>query len=234
MFVLREPYTLTQINALARPHVDLHQRQPCAPLYAAIASHFARAAMNATNSPELIDIASRSYPRWIETLRDQTKVLIRPLTPEDRNAERAFIEGLSEQARRYRFLGQVRSPSESLLRQLTELDYVHQVAFAAVVNDNLHDRIVGVSRFSTDASGRSCECAVTVTDDWQNKGLATVLMRHLIAVARSLDIERMISIDDAQNVRMRDLARHLGFSCRRDPDDATQVIHELMLRPHEA
>lgn len=190
--------------------------------------------MNATHPSALTEVANRSYPRWIETLRDQTRILIRPLVPEDRAAEKAFIEGLSEQARRYRFLGQVRSPSESLLRQLTELDYVHQVAFAAVVNDDLHDRIVGVSRFSTDASGRSCECAVTVTDDWQNKGLGTVLMRHLIAVARSLGIERMVSFDDAQNVQMRDLARHLGFSRRVDPDDASQVIHELTLRPHES
>ncbi|MDG2518381.1 GNAT family N-acetyltransferase [Lysobacter soli] len=190
--------------------------------------------MNANPPLVRAEVANRSYPRWIETLRDQTKVLIRPLTPDDRDAERAFIEGLSEEARRYRFLGQVRSPSEDLIRQLTELDYVHQVAFAAVVNDNLHDRIVGVSRFATDATGRSCECAVTVTDDWQNRGLATVLMRHLIAVARSLEIERMVSFDDAQNVQMRDLARHLGFSCRVDPDDATQVIHELTLRPHES
>jgi N-acetylglutamate synthase-like GNAT family acetyltransferase len=187
--------------------------------------------MNATNTPSVPEPPNRTYPRWIEALRDRTKILIRPLTFDDRDAEKAFIEGLSDEARHYRFLGQMKSPSEHLLRQLTQLDYVHQVAFAAVVNDNLHDRIVGVSRFSTDASGRSCECAVTVTDDWQHKGLGTVLMRHLIAVARSLGIERMVSIDDAQNVQMRELANYLGFSCRVDPDDPTQVLHELTLRP---
>lgn len=187
--------------------------------------------MNATHIPAVPETPNRTYPRWIETLRDRTKILIRPLTADDRNAEKAFIEGLSDEARHYRFLGQVKSPSDSLLRQLTELDYVHQVAFAAVVNDNLHDRIVGVSRFSTDASGVHCECAVTVTDDWQHKGLGTVLMRHLIAVARSLGIERMVSIDDAQNVQMRELASYLGFSCRVDPDDPTQVIHELTIQP---
>lgn len=187
-------------------------------------------AMNTVNSSALTESVNRSYPRWIETLRDQTKVLIRPIAPSDRQAEKAFIEGLSEEARRYRFLGQMRSPSDQLLHELTDVDFVRQVAFVAVINDHFQERIVGVSRFGTDESERSCECAVTVSDDWRNKGLATVLMRHLIAVARSLGIERMVSLDDAQNTPMRDLARYLGFTRRTDPDDPTQVIHELMLR----
>jgi hypothetical protein len=40
----------------------------------------------------------------------------------------------------------------------------------------------------------------------------------------------MTSIDLAENTKMQDLARYLGFSTRVDPDDATQVIHELDLQ----
>jgi hypothetical protein len=39
----------------------------------------------------------------------------------------------------------------------------------------------------------------------------------------------MISIDSADNAQMRELAAHLGFHSRVDPDDASQVIHELAL-----
>jgi hypothetical protein len=39
----------------------------------------------------------------------------------------------------------------------------------------------------------------------------------------------MFSIDSAANSRMADLARSLGFHARMDPDDASQVIHELVL-----
>lgn len=169
------------------------------------------------------------YPRWSETLRDHSHVLIRPITPQDKDAERAFIEGLSLQARRYRFLGQVRSPSEQLIEQFTNIDYVHEVAFVAVTPDDGRERIVGVSRYSTDESASECECAVTVSEEWQNKGLGTLLMRHLIDVARARGIRRMFSIDSAENVQMQDLARHLGFDTRIDPDDASQVIHELDL-----
>lgn len=169
------------------------------------------------------------YPRWSETLRDHSHVVIRPINPQDRDAERSFIEGLSKEARHYRFLGQIKCPSEALIEQFTNIDYVHEVAFVAVIPEDGHERIVGVSRYSTDESGTKCECAVTVTDEWQNRGLGTLLMRHLIEVARARGIRRMMSIDSAENVRMHDLARYLGFDTRVDPDDASQVIHELTL-----
>ncbi len=169
------------------------------------------------------------FPRWVESLRDQTKVLIRPITAADREMERGFIEALSPESRRFRFLGQIRSPSEALLTQLTALDPVHQVAFAAVVADAGGESLIGVSRFSTDAGGGACECAVTVAEDWQCRGVGTLLMNHLIAIARSRRIKYMYSIDDARNAKMHELARHLGFTSRVDTLDTRQVIHELHL-----
>lgn len=167
--------------------------------------------------------------RWTQTLRDRSQVLIRAISPLDRSAERSFLEGLSTQARRFRFLGQVRSPSEQLLDQLTDIDPEHEVAFVAVVAEGGAERIVGASRYSSSADHESCECAVTVTDQWQNKGLGSALMKHLIEIARQRGIHRMYSVDLAENLQMRDLATHLGFHVRIDPDDASQVIHELSL-----
>ena len=40
----------------------------------------------------------------METLRDGSQVTIRPVTKGDIELERQFIEGLSPEARRYRFL----------------------------------------------------------------------------------------------------------------------------------
>lgn len=183
-----------------------------------------------TNPPLTVQpSAGPEYPRWSETLRDHSHVVIRPITKQDQHAERAFIEGLSEQSRRFRFLGQMRTPSERMVEQLTDIDYVHDVAFVAVTAQDSQEKIVGVSRYSTDRDGLNCECAVTVSDDWQEKGLGTLLMKHLIEVARARGIRRMTSIDSAENLEMRDLAKHLGFHSRFDPDDPSQVLHELDL-----
>lgn len=175
-------------------------------------------------------LAGPEFPRWSETLRDDSHVVIRPITAQDKAAEREFIEGLSPESRRFRFLGQVKIPSEAMIERLTNIDYDKQVAFVAVVPEDGRERIVGVSRYSTDDSETSCECAVTVDDHWHDRGLGTLLMRHLIEVARARGIRRMVSIEAAANTRMRELATFLGFETRVDPDDASQVIHELMLQ----
>lgn len=167
--------------------------------------------------------------RWTETLRDGTRVVIRGLQRVDGNRERTFIESLSPQTLRFRFLGQAHRPSEALIEQLTDLDMERDVALAAVVPNDADERILGVARYSMDEEGNRCECAVTVLDDWHRRGLGTTLMRHLIEVAKANGIAEMYSVDSAENTEMGALARFLGFSRELDPEDATQVLHRLPL-----
>ncbi len=99
----------------------------------------------------------------------------------------------------------------------------------ALVHRDGEKREVGVSRFSLGADGQTCECAVTVADEWQHKGLGVVLMRHLIEVARARGIRSMVSYDAADNAAMRELADFLGFRRAVDPADPRQVVHTLSL-----
>lgn len=169
------------------------------------------------------------HPRWSEVLRDQTQVTIRPINKADAVAERTFIDALSPQARRFRFLGQMQHPSDAMIEQFTNVDYVHDLAFAAMASDDPAHAFVGVARYSTNPDGSECECVVTVLDAWQGKGLGTVLVKHLIDVARSRGIKRMWSVDSAANTAMADVAKYVGFDRRQDPDDPSQVIHTLWL-----
>jgi GNAT superfamily N-acetyltransferase len=189
-----------------------------------------RAAVN-TFQPIMPWALGPDYPRWTETLRDHTRVVIRPITPQDAAAEKAFIEALSPQSRRFRFLGNLRHASDELVRQLTRIDYSHDVAFAAVVPDDARQKFLGVSRYSVGPDATSCECAVAVLDEWHNKGLGTLLMRHLIEVARARGIVHLYSIDSVENSDMAALARFLGFERRLDLDDPGQVMHSLWLQP---
>ena len=166
---------------------------------------------------------------WHEKLRDGTLVLIRPIGKNDHEVERAFIERLSPESREYRFLGQVKA-NDDLVRQLTDIDYQRDMAFIALRHDIGGKREIGVSRFCIAKDGETCECAVTVSDEWQHKGLGTILMRHLIEVARQRGIKRMLSIDMAGNVGMRNLAESLGFERKIDDDYPSEVIHTLDLQ----
>lgn len=166
---------------------------------------------------------------WIDALRDGTPVLIRPLTEKDRQREIDFIDRLSHRSRRMRFLGDFRKMSVATLDQLMKIDYESQMAFVALVHENGTLREIGVSRYSSTSDGGRCECAVTVADEWQGRGLGVLLMRHLIDIARRKGFKQMFSIDAADNQAMQDLASYLGFSRSKDPKDSALVIHSLDL-----
>jgi N-acetylglutamate synthase-like GNAT family acetyltransferase len=90
-------------------------------------------------------------------------------------------------------------------------------------------REVGISRYASSGDGKQCECAVTVADDWRNRGLAVLLMHHLIDTARKQKMTRMFSIDDVSNESMRELAHYLGFKREDHPEDPKSVIYSLAL-----
>lgn len=163
-------------------------------------------------------------------LRDGTSVLIRPIKGGDENIERRFIEGLSSQTRRFRFLGEINHPSDALVSSLTHPDASRDAALVALVADGAVKREIGVARFCGGKQGTACECAVVVADEYQGRGLATLLMQELIEIARQRGMETMYSIDSCGNTGMRELAEHLGFQRSTDPNDATQVVHSLDLR----
>jgi len=167
--------------------------------------------------------------RWIDTLRDGTHVIIRPIRKEDAQLERSFIMRLSHESRRMRFLGQIREPSDEMLRRLTDIDYKNEMAFIALVHRDGQTQEIGVARYSTSAEGKFCECAITVSDEWHYKGLATLLMHHLIDVARTRGIRTMVSYDAIDNGQMRELATFLGFKRKADPADSGMVVHTLTL-----
>lgn len=166
----------------------------------------------------------------IETLRDGTQAVIRPIHKQDIELERRFIETLSPRSRRFRFLSSINSPRETLLQQLTDINPDTDAAFVALITVDAEQREIGVARFSAQPDGKDCEFAVTVSDEWQNKGLGSLLMKRLIAVARARGIESMHSSDASDNDMMRNFAEHLHFDHRRDPEDATQVLYSVNLQ----
>jgi len=167
---------------------------------------------------------------WIDALNNGSHVLIRPLRPQDREREKAFIENLSPATRHQRFLGEIKEVGEQLLNQLMDVGTPQRVAYVALVHDNGELREVGISRYAqVDEQPSHCEFAVTIADEWQGKGLGALLMQHLIDEARNNGFQQMYSVDSAANYSMRRLAKQLGMRSAIDPDDATQVIHSLAL-----
>ncbi len=166
---------------------------------------------------------------WTEYLKGGTKVTIRSLHKKDIDLERSFIERMSPQSRHFRFLLEIKSPSDELLDLLLSINPETDVAYLALIDDGAGQRQIGVARFSAKLKESECEFAVTVSDEWQQKGLGRLLMNHLINAARARGIESMYSNDTADNDLMRKFADHLELEHHRNPDDMTQITYRLDL-----
>jgi len=155
------------------------------------------------------------------TLRDGTRVMVRPIRPEDRQIEKEFVQRLSDESRYFRFLGAVRELSETMLNRFTRIDYDREMALIAVVCEGGNETEIGVARYAVNADDVSCEFAVAIADAWQGRGLGTLLMLSLISAARKRGLQVMEGIVAARNYKMLGLMTSLGFSVRTDQGDAS-------------
>jgi len=165
------------------------------------------------------------------TMRDGTVLHLRPIRPEDADLERAFVNGLSEQSRYYRFFYRMAELTPAMLARFTQVDYDRELALVAIAapDEGGPQAFVGVARYIANSDRISAEFAVVVADAWQRRGVARVLMRGLIVCAKRRGFERLEGTVLRANEPMQAFVRSLGFSIVEDRDDATQVLATLPL-----
>ncbi len=176
-------------------------------------------------------MAIHPYPTYLvsrQTLPDGTSPIIRPIRPEDAEIELAFVRGLSEESRNFRFFGAVHELSPEQLARFTQIDYDREMALIAVVEDDHGETEIGVARYVVNPDWRSCEFALTVADAWQHKGIGHRLMEALIDVARTKGLKSMEGDVLANNLNMLELVAGLGFSvAAREEDPAVKHVVKI-------
>lgn len=157
-------------------------------------------------------------------LRDGASVLIRPIDAEDRELLRTGFERLSDRSRYMRFQAPLSSLSDEQLSYLTAVDHHDHEALVALDPGTGH--AVGVARFVRVSDGVA-ECAVTVADDWQGRGLGTELLDQLVERAHDEGIERFTAIVMAENADALRLLERLGDTVRHSYGPQVELEIEL-------
>jgi len=174
------------------------------------------------------------YPRhWVSalTLRDGRTATIRPVRPDDAPMMADFVRRLSKEARYFRFMANITELTPRMLARFTHIDYDREMALMAVMTIDGRDMELGAARYSDNFDGHSCEFSIVLADEYQGQGLAAYLMRQLFLIAADKGFPVMEGTVLADNNHMIEFCRKLGFSIRRDPDDAGIVIAAVVLSP---
>jgi len=170
-----------------------------------------------SSTPSTSELAVRGAP---VALRDGSHVRIRQGHSSDRQLLIRGFERLSPESRYRRFLAPMSELSEQTLRYLTEIDHHDHEAMIALEEDSGEG--VGVARYVRDPERPdSAEVAVTVVDDWQGRGLGTLLLDVIGARARQEGIAMFTAVVLTTNHTVIDLLRQLDYVRVLDRDGGT-------------
>lgn len=174
--------------------------------------------------------------RQLVTLADGTRVLLRFLTPADRQALRELYAALSPEDMRY--LRQPVSDPKVVESRADMIDYAKVLPLAAFVGE----RMVGDAtlHFGCGPTRHIAEVHIFLTKDFRRRGLGTQMIRALIDLARRRGLHYLLAQIVSDQTTVIKAFEQLGFErkCTMDnffmfPDgelrDVAQMV--LTLRP---
>ncbi|MGA2925335.1 MAG: GNAT family N-acetyltransferase [Solirubrobacteraceae bacterium] len=150
-----------------------------------------------------------AYPREREAdvvLRDGRTVRVRPVRAGDQPAIRVFLEALSPDSIGFRFFG---TPNlDWVISWSVDVDYANR--FALVAETGSPPSIVAHAAYIR-LDDESAEVAFMVADAWQGRGISTIMLAHLAAIAEQHGLSRFTAEVLPANHRMIDVFRESGF-----------------------
>ncbi|MBP6997005.1 MAG: GNAT family N-acetyltransferase [Phycicoccus sp.] len=152
-------------------------------------------------------------------LRDGTVAHVRPIRPSDADALRRFHAGQSEESIYLRFFAPLPQLSDRDIHRFTHVDYVDRVALVATIREE----IVGIGRYDT-VSAHSAEVAFNISDHYQGKGIGSVLLEHLAAIARDEGVAEFTAEVLPQNRKMLQVFADAGYEVQRHLEDGVVSV----------
>ena len=139
--------------------------------------------------------------------RDGLELLFRPLLRTDRDQYLAELDALAPESRRMRFFSAGR-PSQRTIDYLVNINYLDHFAWGVTLADG--GRGVATARYVRLADRAAAEVAFLVIDDYQGRGIGTLLLGALAAAASNAGIERFTAEVLSENRGMRNVFDRAG------------------------
>jgi acetyltransferase len=161
------------------------------------------------------------YPiEWVEsiTLSDGTQVTLRPIRPQDARLLQEGFKYLSPDTIYYRFLEPIKALTDEQAQQLATLDYQSHMAFVATILENGQERIIAEARYALVGPQEpgAAETAVTVQDDFQKRGLGSLLSNRLIRYAQLKGVKYFTGTIHQSNAPIMRFIRSWGQPVERE------------------
>ncbi len=176
---------------------------------------------------EVAELLLTSQPSYA-LLADGSTVEIRHATPEDAADVRQMHEELSPANSYFRFFSFSPQAPEREARRLCRPEAADHAALLA----RLDGELVGAASYEATSRPGIAEVAFAVSDEMHGRGIATLLLEHLVSIARQRRLTAFAAETLPENVEMQRVFTAAGLPVERHFSDG--VIELLMPLPgHE-
>ena len=160
-------------------------------------------------------------------LADGRTVEIRPAAPGDFDAVKAMHEAMSPNNAYLRFFSLSRLAAEQEARRVTREPGPDHAALLAIFDG----KVVGLASFEVARSsadrpggGRTAEVAFAVADTMHHRGIATLLLEHLVSLARARQLEALVAETLQENTGMLRVFSDAGLPVVSKREDGVVAI----------
>ncbi len=163
---------------------------------------------------EVLPFPEIEYPEELKryvTLKDGSKVLLRPIRPSDVTLKQHFFYSLSKESIKRRYLGSLNLMPLRRIWPYVVIDYVNEMSIVGTIMENENETIIAMGSYSRIPNTKTAEVSLVVRDDWQNKGLGTILFNYLAEIARKNRIESFTAWILLENTKMMHILRKSSY-----------------------
>jgi RimJ/RimL family protein N-acetyltransferase len=161
-----------------------------------------------------------------EKLNDGTSVTVRAIRPTDAAAILENFSAMDRDSVFMRFFTQKKELTSGEIKALTEVDFDVVVALVVTVEHEGQDKLIGGGRYITGKVGEQrqhAEIAFVTADGYRGRGVASLVLKHLLLIGRHQGVTHFEAEVVAQNTSMLAVFKRSGLPIRQQADSG--VVH---------
>ena len=172
-------------------------------------------------------LAIRPYPEeFVATreLKDGTKVILRPIKPEDEPMWHELLATCSDETLRSRSANLSVQVTHEVAARYCFIDYDREMAIVAEIEEGGRRKLIGVGRLVADFEHQLARYTVLVVDSWHGHGLGGLLTDFCLEVADRWGAEKVVAETVEANQQTLTTLCNRGFEVAGQDDGNVRLV----------
>ncbi|MBD3333900.1 MAG: GNAT family N-acetyltransferase [Candidatus Eisenbacteria bacterium] len=172
-----------------------------------------------------LNLAAR-YPRELEqTWRiEDLEIVFRPVKPTDEAGLRELFYKASKKTKHFRFHGELKTMRHRDAQPYVSVDYDKDMVIVGVLKEDDREQVIAMGQYELNPATNYAECAFMVLDEYQGRGIGTVLLKKLISIAKTRGIAGFVAEVLATNLAMLHVFHKSGYTIHSTIEDGVYHI----------